>query len=100
VEATSARVGLVVGQRSIGTARRLNDFYAEFPITLSFESTPGQLVTFLSELRAAAKFTNVRAMQVTPVQPVMEAPKNADLTKNLRVTLTVAVLAAADLVKK
>src|SRR5262249_32918843 len=44
VEGATNKVGLMVGQRMIGTPRRLNDFYAEVPMTLTFESTPGQVV--------------------------------------------------------
>src|SRR5213594_2931582 len=31
VEATGAKVGVTLGQRSVGTPKRLNEFYAEFP---------------------------------------------------------------------
>jgi Tfp pilus assembly protein PilO len=99
MEAASTKVGLTVGQRNIGTARRLNEFYADLPMTLSFEATPGQLVSFLDELRSLPRFVTVRTLQVTPVAPVFEAPKGSDLTKNVRATVTVAALTSADLVK-
>jgi Tfp pilus assembly protein PilO len=99
MEGASTKVGLMVAQRSIGTARRLNEFYADLPMTLSFESTPGQLVSFLDELRSLPRFVTVRTLQVTPVAPVLEAPKGSDLTKNVRVNVTVAALTSADLVK-
>jgi len=99
VEGVSTKVGLMVGQRSVGTPRRLNNFYAEIPTTLSFESTPGQLVAFLNELRALPRYITVRNLQVTPVAPVFEAPKGADLTKNVRVNVTLAAMTSADLVK-
>jgi Tfp pilus assembly protein PilO len=99
MEAAGGKVGLVVVQRMMGAPRRVNDFYAEIPMTLSFESTPLQLVTFLDELRSIPHFVTVRTMQVTPVSPVVEAPKGLDLSKNVRVNMTVAALTSAELVK-
>ena len=86
-------------QRAMGTARRLNDFYAELSMTLTFSATPGQLVSFLNELRSQPRFITVRLLQATPLQPITEAPKGLDVTKNVRVTMTVASLCSADLVK-
>jgi Tfp pilus assembly protein PilO len=99
IEGASTKVGLMVAQRNIGTSRRLNEFYADLPMTLSFESTPGQLVSFLDELRSLPRLVTVRTLQVSPVAPVFEAPKGSDLTKNVRVNVTVAALTSADLVK-
>ena len=99
MEATATKVGLTLGQRQIGAPRRLNEFYAELPMTMSFESTPGQVVQFLNELRSLPRFVTVRALQVTPIAPVFAAPKGADLTKNVRVSVTSAALTSADLVK-
>jgi Tfp pilus assembly protein PilO len=99
VEGVGEKVGLMVGQRQIGNPRRLNELYADLPMTLNFESTPGQLVAFLSELRSLPRFVTVRSMQVTPVAPVFEAPKGADLTKNVRVNVTIAALTSATLVR-
>jgi Tfp pilus assembly protein PilO len=99
IEAAGSKVGLVIGQRMIGAARRVNDYYAEVPMTMTFESTPLQLVSFLDELRLMPRFVTVRTMQVNPVSPVVEAPKGADLTKNVRVNITVAALTSGDLVK-
>jgi Tfp pilus assembly protein PilO len=99
IEGATGKVGLMVGQRLIGTARRVNNFYAEIPMTLSFESTPGQLVTFLNELRTLPRFVNVRNLQVSPVAQVFEAPKGTDVIKNVRVNVTVSALCSADLVK-
>ena len=101
LEAAAVKVGLMFNQRSVGQARRLNDFYWELPMTLGFESTPGQLVMFLVELRTVPQFVTVRAVQVTPVQPVQEVPKVGDLTKSVRVTMTIAAAYyRADIVKK
>jgi Tfp pilus assembly protein PilO len=99
MEAVGNKVGLMVGQRSIGTPRRLNEFYADLPMTMSFESTPGQLVAFLDEVRLLPRFVTVRTLQVTPVSPVFEAPKGVDLSKNVRVNVTVAALTSAALVR-
>jgi Tfp pilus assembly protein PilO len=99
IEGVGAKVGVMMGQRTIGRPRRLNNFYAELPMTLSFESTPGQLTAFLNELRTLPRFVNARALQVSPAQMVFEAPKGADL-QNVRVGMTVAALISADLVKE
>ena len=78
----------------------MNEFYAELPMTLGFEATPGQLVMFLSELRGLPRLVMVHSAQVTPVQPLQEVPKGADLTKNVRVNITIAAWCRADIVKK
>src|SRR5262249_40387292 len=83
IENAASKVGIVPGLRTIGAAKRLNDFYAELPVTLNFESTPGQLVAFLNELRTIPRFVSVRSLQVSPVEPVIEVPKGAGLTKNV-----------------
>src|SRR5262245_14650529 len=99
IESASQKVGLMVGQRIIGNPRRVNEFYADLPMTMTFESTPGQLVSFLDELRSLPRFVTVRNLQVSPVSPVLEAPKGVDVSKNLRVSVTVSALTSADLVK-
>jgi Tfp pilus assembly protein PilO len=83
----------------MGNPKRLNDFYAELPMTIIFESTPGQLVSFLNELRSLPSFITVRTMQVSPVSQVFEAPKGVDVTKNVRVNMTIAAVTAAAIVK-
>ncbi len=99
MEATATKVGLMVGQRMIGAPRRANDYYAELPMTMSFESTPGQVVAFLNELRSLPHYVTVRSLQVNPVAPVFEAPKGSDLTKNVRVNITCVALMSAELMK-
>lgn len=99
IEGAGNRVGLMIGQRLVGAPRRLNDLYAEAPMTLNFESTPGQLVSFLNELRALPRFVTVRSLQVSPIAAVFEAPKGGDLTKNVRVNVNLSALIPADLVK-
>ena len=92
VETTATKVGVMLAQRSVGASRKLNDFYAELPMTLGFESTPGQLVAFLAELRALPRVVVVHSLQVTPVHPVQEVHKGEDLSKNVRVTMTIATV--------
>jgi Tfp pilus assembly protein PilO len=99
IEEAGASVGLMVSQRAVGSPRRLNDFYTEIPMTMSFDSTPGQLVAFLSELRSLPRFVNVRNLQLTPITQYTEAPKGIDVKKDIRVNLTVAALGPAALVK-
>ncbi len=99
IEGAGNKVGLMLGIRLMGNARRVNDFYAELPMTLNFESTPGQLVSFLNELRTLPRFITVRMLQISPVMPVSEAPKGSDLTKNVRVSLGISAFTSADLVK-
>jgi hypothetical protein len=100
VEATAARVGLTLGQRSMGTPKKLNPFYSELALTLGFESTPGQLVALLAELHGMPKYINVRALQVSPVQPVQAAPQGTGMTKRIRVNMTIAVLSNAEIAPK
>jgi Tfp pilus assembly protein PilO len=100
IEGVCTKVGITIAQRTLGNPRRLNDFFAEVPMTLSFDSTPGQLVSFLSELRSLPRLVSVRGLQVAPLSPVSEAPKGVDLLKNLRVNMTMAAVSSADIVKR
>ena len=99
VEDSINKAGLMVIQRMIGSPRRLNEFYAEISMTLNFDSTPGQLVLFLNEVHSLPRFVTVRSLQVTPVSPVLEAPKGSDLMKNVHVAVTLSGLCSADLLK-
>jgi Tfp pilus assembly protein PilO len=99
VEGAASKIGVVVGQRAMGSPKRLNDFYSELSMTLSFDSTPGQVVSFLSELRSLPRFVAVRSLQISPIEPVLEAPKGMSISKNVRVSMTVYSLAAADIAK-
>jgi Tfp pilus assembly protein PilO len=100
IEGAGSKVGITANQRTLGNPRRLNDFYAELPMTLSFDSTPGQLVSFLSELRSLPRLITVRSLQVAPLTPVSEAPKGVDLLKNLRVNMTLGAVSRADIVRQ
>ena len=99
IEEAANKTGLMPGQRTIGSAKRLNEFYAELPMTLSFDSTPGQLVAFLSELRKGPRFLTIRSLQVSPLEVILEAPKGMAVSKTVRVLMTVVSLTSADIVK-
>lgn len=99
IEEAATKTGLMLGQRTIGSVKRLNDFYAELPVTLSFDSTPGQLVAFLSELRREPRFLTVRSLQVSPVETILEAPKGMAVSKTVRVLMTVVSLTTTNIVK-
>jgi hypothetical protein len=92
VEEAARKVEIPLGQRSMSTPRRKDEFYNEITMTLGFECTLNQLTAFLSEIRSAPKFITVRTAQVSPVQVVQAAPANADLKKTVRVNLTLAAI--------
>lgn len=92
VEEAAKKVAVDLGQRNMSPARKKDAFFNEITMTLGFDCTPNQLVTFLSEIRAAPKFVTVRSAQVVPVQVVQEAPPKSDLAKTVRVNLTLAAV--------
>ena len=71
------KTGLALGQRTIGSVKRLNDFYAELPVTLAFDSTPGQLVAFLTELRRRATFFNRPVIADVAARSPARSPERA-----------------------
>ena len=91
VEEAANKVGLAINQRNITPARKKDDFFNEITMTLSVESTPGQIAGFLAEIRSAAKFITVRTAQIAPVQIIHEAPK-AEFQKTIRSNLTLSAL--------
>jgi Tfp pilus assembly protein PilO len=95
VEDAANKVGLVVGQRTIGAAKPINEFYAELPITISFESTPGQLVSFLNEIRNVPRFITVNSLQISPTDAVVDPPKGMAVSKNIRASMTLYSLIPA-----
>jgi Tfp pilus assembly protein PilO len=99
VEDAAKKVGLVVGQRTVGTPKALNDFYAELPLTISFESTPGQLVSFLNEIRNIPRFMTINSLQVSPTDFVVDPPKGMAVSKNIRVSMTLYSLVPAAPIK-
>ncbi len=95
VEDAAKKVEINFSQRNISAARKKDDFFNEITVAVSFESTPNQLVTFLSEIRNAAKFVTVRVAQVAPVQVVQANPAKGDLKKTVRVNLTLGAILAS-----
>ena len=94
VEEAAKKVDIPLGQRSMSTAKKRDQFFNEITMTLSFESTPNQATMFLAEIRNAPKFITVRSAQIVPLQIVQEAPKKGDLPKTVRVNLTLAAVLA------
>ena len=95
VEEAAKKVQIELSQRNVAPARKKDNFFNEITLTLSFESTPNQLATFLAEMRAAPKFVTVRSFQVAPLSTAQEAPPKGDLKKTVKVNLTVAGLLAS-----
>jgi hypothetical protein len=103
VEDSAKQVGIALTQRTATTTKKVDDLTSEISMTTSFESTPNQLVGFLSQLQASTKVVNVHVAQVDPIQVVYEAPKQGELKKSVRVNLTIAgeaLVPAEDKVKK
>ena len=92
VEDSARKLEISLSQRSIIAAKKKDALTTEVGVAVTFESTPFQLAGFLSEIRNAAKFLRVSAVQVTPVQLARQLPANGELGKNLRVSLTVVGL--------
>jgi hypothetical protein len=102
VEDSAKLTGISLAQRTATQSKKVDDMVNEFTMTLSFESTLNQLVSFLSQLQASPKIVTVRTAQVDPVQVAYEAPKGGELKKNVRANLTVvgyALAATEDKVK-
>jgi hypothetical protein len=91
VEDAAKKADISLQQRNMSPAKKKDAFFNEIAITLSFESSPNQLTTFLTEIRNSAKFITVQNAQVVPVQIVQEAPKG-EFKKMLRVDLTVSAI--------
>jgi hypothetical protein len=92
VEGAAEKIGIELGQRSMSPASRKDDFFNEITMTLVFECTPGQLVGFLSELRNQEKFMTVLTFQATPLEGADQIPVDRELTKDLRVDLTLGTV--------
>jgi hypothetical protein len=89
VEDSARKSGLNLTQRSVVPSNRKDRFLNEVGLSMNFESTPAQLMSFLADLRSAPKFLKITSAQVTPVQVATEPPTSGELTKNLRVSLTI-----------
>ncbi len=96
VEQVAETTGVELGQRNMSPARQKDEFFVEITMAISFECTPGQLVAFLSELRASEKLVAVRSLEVSPLHVVDGVSDGGELMKDVGVNLTVgAVLASA-----
>jgi len=90
VENGAKTVGIDLTQRSATQTKKVDDLVNEISMTVAFESTPGQLVRFLDELRESPQIVNVRTAQIDPTQVVFAPPKTGELRKTIRVNLTIA----------
>jgi hypothetical protein len=90
VETSARKFDIPLLQRNVATPAASNDPLREIAMTVSFEGSPAQLVSFLSELRAAPKAVRVLTMTVHPIQVAQEAPKSGKFSKNIRVAITLA----------
>jgi hypothetical protein len=88
VETSARKFDISLLQRNVATPTPSADPLREMTMTISFEGSPGQLVFFLSELRAAPKAIRVLTMSVNPIQVAQEAPKSGKFSKNVRVAMT------------
>jgi hypothetical protein len=92
VEEAARKLEINLTSRNMSAPRKKDDFFNELTMTIAFECTPNQLVTFLSEIRSAPKFITVRNSQIAPVRAVHEAPKDEDFVKAVRVNLTLTAI--------
>ena len=88
VETAARKFDINLLQRSVAPMAASTEPLREMTMTLGFEGTPRQLVSLLSELRSAPKSIRVLTMNVSPLQPVQEAPKGGQLLKDVRVSMT------------
>lgn len=87
VETSARQLGISLLQRNVGTPTASADALREITMTVSFEASPAQLVSFLSALRAAPKAVRVLTMTVNPIQVAQEAPRSGKFSKNVRVVM-------------
>ena len=92
VEEAAERTGIELGQRNMSPARQKDNFFNEITMTLGFECTPVQFVAFLSALRDQEKFVTVLTVQATPLRAVDQMPAENELTKDLRIDLTLGAV--------
>jgi len=87
VEAAARKFDITLTQRSVqplsGTTGP-----RELAMTLSFDSSPQKLISFLAELRALPRAVSVLSLNVTPQQLAQEAPQAGPFTKDIRVGMT------------
>ena len=92
VEEAARKIEIALPQRTMTSPKKKDDYYNEITLTLSFESTPNQLASFLDELRTAPKVLTVKSIQVAPVTPAQETPPKGELKKTLKTNVTLAAL--------
>jgi hypothetical protein len=95
VEEAARKAMIELTQRNISPAKKKDDFFFEITMTVSFDCTPNQLTTFLSELRNVQRFVTVTSAQITPIQVIHEAPKSGEFHKIERVNLNLAAILSA-----
>jgi len=95
VEGVAEVTGVVLGPRNMSTARKKDEFFNEITMTLGFDCTPGQLVGFLTQLRASDKLIAVRSLRVSPHEAVDGVALGVGLSKDVTVNLTVAAVLAS-----
>ena len=83
-----------VSQRSVTPPRKVDEFYNEITMSLVFDATPAQVLGFLSGIRTSPKFLTLKNVQISPTQPLTEAPKTGEFRKTVRVNVMVAGLLA------
>jgi hypothetical protein len=88
VEASAQKFNISLLQRNVAPPAPSADPLREITMSVSFEGSPAQLVSFLSELRAAPKAVRVLTMTVNPIQVAQEAPKSGKFSKNVRVVMS------------
>lgn len=92
VEDAAKKLNITLGPRTVTAPKRKDNYFNEITMTLSFDGTPNQMTSMLSELRNSPKFVTVKNLQVSPLSNVQEAPPKGDVKKTVRVSLTVAGL--------
>jgi type II secretory pathway component PulM len=90
VEDSARQAGVDLTQRTATQTKRVDDALSEISMSTTFEATLNQVVAFLNQLRATPKLVNVRIAQIDPTQIAYEPPKQGELKKSVRVSLTIA----------
>ena len=88
IEDAAERTSIELGQRNISPARLVDDYFNEIMMSLVFQSTPGQLVRFLSDIRSVDNLVVVRSIQVSPIQTVDQVVLEGEAVKDLNVNVT------------
>ena len=92
IEGTAQKLGIGLSQRAVATPPASNEALRELTMSVAFEGTPQQTVSFLAEVRALPKSVRVLTLTVNPLQVAQEPPKGTPFSKNLRVVSTLGAL--------